>query len=271
MIGQSVQSSTERALVLDVQRRVPASQRAVQEAFTTEHRRPVLVRLPDLRTDTFYHFDEITACAFGDAIAEFAARYGNGRLTLSYSVYGEFQAQQHRLQRIASKVKQLRILTVGAPNRVTTDSSFGVFNTTGTVLAGYRIAIKEGTPSVLFVCRDGASKSGDRQRSLGFFTCDSETVDELADDVELLLRGLTTRFATFERLQLLHETTQRVARELENYSQRMELAIRRAHRRPDLLTPARFNRIVGQAIAKMEQLKEIPRRALRTLAQRQDR
>jgi hypothetical protein len=45
----------------------------------------------------------------------------------------------------------------------------------------------------------------------------------------------------------------------------MELVARRAQRRPDLLTPARFNRIVGQAIVKMEQLKEIPRRALRSI------
>src|SRR5437667_6358556 len=141
MVGQSVQSSIERAVVLDVQRRVPASQRAVQEWFTTEHRRPVLVRLPDLRAATLYHFDEITTCAFCDAVAEFATRHGDGRLTLSYSVYGEFQAQQHRLQRIASKVKQLRVLTVGAPKRVATaDSGFEVFSTTGTALAGYRIA-----------------------------------------------------------------------------------------------------------------------------------
>jgi hypothetical protein len=34
-----------------------------------------------------------------------------------------------------------------------------------------------------------------------------------------------------------------------------------------LLTPARFDRIVRQSIAKMEQLKEIPRRALRGMNQ----
>jgi hypothetical protein len=45
----------------------------------------------------------------------------------------------------------------------------------------------------------------------------------------------------------------------------MEWAVRRAQRRPELLTPARFNRIVGQAIAKMGQLKEIPRSALRSI------
>ena len=45
----------------------------------------------------------------------------------------------------------------------------------------------------------------------------------------------------------------------------MELAIQRARRRPDLLTPQRFERIVSQAIAKMEQLKEITRRALRSI------
>jgi hypothetical protein len=65
----------------------------------------------------------------------------------------------------------------------------------------------------------------------------------------------------------LHQTTQRVARELENHSRRMELVIQRAQRRPDLLTPARVDRIVRQSIAKMEQLKQIPRRALRSLGQ----
>src|SRR5437773_6806560 len=135
MVGQNVQSSIERAVVLDVQRRVPTSQRAVQEAFTTEHRRPVLVRLPDLRAATFYHFDEITACAFCDAVAEFAMRHGDGRLTLGYPVFGEFRAQQHRLARTASKVQQLRVLTVGAPNRVATaNTGLGVSSTTGTPL-----------------------------------------------------------------------------------------------------------------------------------------
>jgi hypothetical protein len=263
MTGRNIQKSTERALVRDVLRHVPAGQRLAQEAFTSVHHRPVLVRLSGVRADTFYHFDEITACAFCDAVADSAVHHGNGRLTLSYSVYGEFQAQQHRLQRIASKVERLRVLTVGAPARVAVgDNGFSICGTTGKVLANYRIAMCEGASPVLFVCREVASN---HQRALGFFTFNIETVDEIADDVEMLLRGLTTRFATFERLQMLHETTQRVARELESYSKRMELAIRRARRRPDLLTPARFDRIVGQAIAKMEQLKEIPRRALRTI------
>ena len=263
MTGRNIQRSAERALVRDAVRRVPSGQRFAQEAFTSEHRRPVLVRLSEVHPDTFYHFDGVSAGAFCDAVVDAAMHRSNGRLTLSYSAYGEFRSQQRRLQRIAGKVERLRVLAVGAPERIAVaDHGFSVYGTTGNVLANYRLAINEGSPRVLFVCREAAS---DRQRALGFFTCDAETVDGIADDIELLVRGLTRRFATFDRLQTLHETTQRVARELESYSRRMELAIRRARRRPDLLTPARFNRIVGQAITKMEQLKEIPRRALRAI------
>jgi hypothetical protein len=90
-------------------------------------------------------------------------------------------------------------------------------------------------------------------------------IEEVADDIEALLRGMARRLDTFERLEKLHQTTQQVARELDSYSRRMQLAVERARRRPDLLTPARFERIVAQAIAKMRQLEEIPRRALRTM------
>ncbi|HUK82232.1 MAG TPA: hypothetical protein VLZ12_06320 [Verrucomicrobiae bacterium] len=263
MKGRNIEKSTEQALTRDVLQRVPPGQRFVQEAFTSDRRRPVLVRLSEMHADTFYYFDEIGACAFCDAIVDSAMHHGNGRLTLSCSVYGEFQSQQRRLQRIASKVERLRVLAVGACGRVAGgDNSISVHGITGTVLANYRIAMSEGVPHLLFVCREAAS---DRQRAVGFFTWDAETIDQIADDIELILRGIAARFVTFERLQMLHETTQRVTRELESYSRRMELAIRRARRRPDLLTPARFDRIVGQAITKMEQLKEIPRRALRAI------
>ena len=121
-------------------------------------------------------------------------------------------------------------------------------------------------PPEQFICREnGQWKALDRQRSLGFFSVDAPLIEEIAEEVELMLRGMVTTLSTFERLETLHQTTQRISRELENYSRRMELAVRRAQRRPDLLTPARFNRIVGQAVAKMEQLQEIPRLALRTI------
>jgi ATP-dependent Zn protease len=88
-------------------------------------------------------------------------------------------------------------------------------------------------------------------------------VDEVADDVDLVVRGAARQMSAFRRLRLLHQTTQQVARELESFSRRMELAIRRAHRRPDLLTPKRFDRIVQQSVAKLEQLKQLPLQALR--------
>jgi hypothetical protein len=155
---------------------------------------------------------------------------------------------------------------VGDPNDAAGNAPrLDVRITNGGILSKYRLALHEGPRPVLFMGREIAARTGPHSRYLGFFTTDAETVDDVADDVDLAARGLARRLATFERLQLLHQTTQKVTRELESYSRRIELAIRRAQRRPDLLTPARFDRIVRQSIAKIEQLKEIPRRALRTL------
>jgi hypothetical protein len=255
-----------REILREMQRRVPVGQRLVQEAFTSDHRRPVLVKINDLRPDTFYFFDEITTCALCDAIVEWTARHGGGRLTVCYSAFGEWRAQQNRLEHLAGRFTGVRVLAVGAPSgRVGGGVGLEVRSNAGTVLVKFRIAMREGRQPVLFIAREMSSRTTDRGRYLGFFTTDAEMVDEVAEDVDMVARGLARRLASFERLQMLHQTTQRVTRELESYSRRMELAIRRAQRRPDLLTPARFDRIVRQSIAKIEQLKEIPRRALRTL------
>jgi hypothetical protein len=261
------QNKLTREFLMEVQHRLPAGRRLVQEAFTTDHRRPVLVRLTQLNGETFYLFNEITAHAFSDAVVEVAARHGGTQLTLSYQFFGEFQAQQRRLQRIAQKLEGICVLAVGqlrTPSELASRVEFR--NIEGNPLTRYRIALSEGSPALAFVCRElPQSKSSDNPRSLGFFTVDPDTVDDLADDIEQVVRGVGFRLDTFQKLELLHETTQRVARELDSYSRRMELAIQRARRRPDLLTPQRFDRIVSQAIAKMEQLKEIPRRALRSI------
>ncbi len=257
--------STQQIL-RDVLARVPAGQRFAQEAFTSDHRRPVLVQLGELRPDTFYLFDELTAGALCDAMVEWAARHGGGRLTVCYSAFGEWRAQRNRLQHLAPRFSSVRVLTVGDPaGHAVNAPPLEVSVTNGGVLSKYRLALREGPRPVLFIGRETTGRGAHASRCLGFFTTDAETVDEVAADVDLAARGLTRRMATFERLQLLHQTTQKVARELESYSRRIELAIRRAQRRPDLLTPARFDRIVRQSIAKIEQLKEIPRRALRTL------
>jgi hypothetical protein len=259
-------SNTARELLRETQRRLPVGRRFVQEAFTSDRRHPVLVKLNDLRPDTFYVFDEIATCAICDTIAEWTARHGGGRLTVSYSAFGEWRAQKKRVQHLAGKFAEVRVLAVGAPSeRVAGDAGLEVRSTAGTPLSKFRLAMREGRPPVLFIAREMSSRASEPGSYLGFFTTDPETVDEVAQDVEAVARGLARRMASFERLQMLHQTTQRVTRELENYTRRMELAIRRAHRRPDLLTPARFDRIVRQSIAKIEQLKEIPRRALRTL------
>jgi chemotaxis protein histidine kinase CheA len=186
-------------------------------------------------------------------------------LTVSYPAFGEFQGQRHRLEHAVSKIGRVRVLTIGHPPPSAGGSGIEVRPTNGSSLSRFRIALKEGQPAALFICEELPGNLPANVRGLGFFTCDAETVDEIAEDIEAVAAGRLRRPATFDRLRQLHQTTQKVVRELESYSRRMDLAIRRARRRPDLLTPARFERIVRQSVAKMEQLKEIPRRALRTM------
>jgi hypothetical protein len=256
-----------RELLQEVRHHVPARTRLIPEAFTIDHRRPVLVKLSDLTPETFYLFDEITAQAFRDAVIEIGGRDGGGRLTVCDPFPAGGGAQEQHLQHVAGKVDRVRVLRVGTANVAAAgDPSMEFRDIAANPLARYSFAIKEGIRPVLFICRrDGRPNTSDTRRTAGFFSVSRSVVEEVADDVELLLRGVATTMATFEELELLHRTTQRVARELESYSRRVEWAVRHARRRPDSLTPARFDRIVGQAIAKMGQLKEIPRRALRSI------
>ncbi len=264
MVTNHAQKNPARTLLVAVQRRIPAGQRFVQEAFTTEHRRPVLVKIGDLSSDTFYIVDDITARALCDAITDLAAQTGGNRLTVSYPFAGELKAVQHRLEHLSSKFDKIRVLANGQAPRVNGGLEFR--NIAGNLLTRFRFALKEGRRPMMFICRDMPRyRATGQTRSLGFFTLNAEIIAEIADDIDLAARGLTNRVTAFDKLEVLHRTTQQVARELESYSRRMDIAISQAKRRPDLLTPARFERIVVQAIAKMEQLKEIPRQALRAI------
>src|SRR5438034_6617720 len=98
---QAARRDGPREILRETQRRVPAGQRFLQEAFTSDHRHPVLIKLNDLQADTFYFFDEVAACALCDAVVWWAARHGGGKLTVSYAAFGEWQAQQKRLQHVA--------------------------------------------------------------------------------------------------------------------------------------------------------------------------
>lgn len=252
-------------LMREVQRRVPARQQLVQEAFTSDHRHTVMVKLSEVSPDTFYWFDERTACACFDAVMDAAVRQTGGRLMVSYTTFGEVEAQIHRLQHAASKLDKVQVLAVGKPNRQLWQGARLEWNSiANTPLARYRLALAETREPFLFIAREEPVRRGKPGRSLGFLSTDVDVVEEMADDVEVLLRGYGGQLEAFEKLRLLHETTQQVSRALESYARRMELAVERAQRRPDLLTPARFERIVTQAIAKMEELKEIPLSALRT-------
>ncbi|MBM3861411.1 MAG: hypothetical protein FJ395_17425 [Verrucomicrobia bacterium] len=253
-------------LLADAQQRLPSGQCVVQEAFATDRTRPVLVKLNELQADTFYWFDEVSATALFDAAIEHAAKRGE-RLTVGHISSAQLTGNYHRLQRVAAKLDQVRILVAGRPGKDLLQSArLQCHTTTGTPLAPYRIALVEGRAPLLFVAREQRARRAGR--SLGFFTTDPDTIGEIADDLDALLRGMRRRFRSFERLEQLHQTTQQVAHELESYSRRLQLAVDRARRRPDLLTPARFERIVAQAIRKMEQLQEIPRRALCTMGKR---
>lgn len=230
-----------------------------------DHRHTVMVKISEIWPETFYIFDDMTAQACTDAVMELSVRHGGGRVLLGLPFYGEVQAQHHRLERVAQKQDSMTILSVGrerSPAGLPSRVEFQ--NIQGSVLTRYRIAINQGLRPFGFICRE-TSSSRTRPASLGFFTMDEDTVEALMSDVESVLRHSRKYLPTFERLETFHQTTQKVARELESYSRRMELAVERARRRPDLLTPARFERIVTQAIAKMEELKELPLRAMRTM------
>jgi hypothetical protein len=257
-----------RQLLVQVCRRLPAGQRFVQEAFTTEHRRPVMVKITDLQPGVFYAFDEISARAFSESVTELAAQHGGSRLTISLPLPGEFQGQRHRLQRLSAKLETIRALVAGdARDEISgLSSNIELIPIRDAPLVHYRIALCEGPQPGLFICREPSRPHiSAAARRPGFFTFDPETVAEVADDVDLAARGMTIRLAAYDKLFRLHQTTQQIERELASYGRRINAAVRQARRRPDLLTPARFDRIVNHAVAKMEELRMISLRALRSL------
>ena len=255
-----------RSLLVDAQRRLPAGHSFVQEAFTSDHRHAVLIKLNELQPDTFYWFDEMATTALFQSVVEAATRNVGGRLTVGYTASDELRAHRHRLQHIASRLEELRVLAPGKPDKdIRQIARLESFNTTGTPLAAYRIALIEGSVRILFIAREQRLAAKSPARSLGFFSGDADIIEEITGDIDGLLRGGGRRLNAFERLEQLHQTTQQVARELESYSRRIQLAVARARRRPDLLTPARFERIVAQAVSKLEHLKDLPIRALRTM------
>jgi hypothetical protein len=255
-----------RELLAEVHRRLPAGQRRVQEAFTTEHRRPVLERLLAAAPDQFYFWDEIPARTFCEAIWDYAGQHGGDRLTILDPFYGEVQTHAHRFQKLARRVQSIRVLSSGDCGALAAQvHGLECRNITGTALTRYRGAVVDGPQPVLFIARESARRGADFGRWLGFFSFDPVILEQLGEEIGAVAHGMARRLATFEKLEALHQTTQQVTRELESYSRRVGKAVELARRRPDLLTPARFNRIVSQAVVKMEELKEIPRRALRNI------
>jgi len=168
-----------RELLGEVRHRVPARTRLVPEAFTTDHRRPVLVKLSDLTPETFYLFDEITAQAFRDAVIEIGARDGGGRLTMCDPFPVAGGAQEQHWQRVAGKVDRVRMLRVGTANVAAAgDASMEFRDIAANPLARYSFAIKEGIRPLLFICRrDGRPNTSDTRRTAGFFSVGRDVVE----------------------------------------------------------------------------------------------
>lgn len=247
----------------DAAARLPLEKAVAQQAFVSERTRPVMVKLSELRAGFFYWFAEMVASALFDATVEHAVR-GGRRLTVGYTSMAQLRAHSHRLQRLAARLEQVRVLVAGdAGSELLRSARLECHNTSRSVLATHRIALVEGGVPVAFVARE--QRVGRSLQCLGFFTGDGELVSEIGDDVDAVLRRMSRRFETFEQLETLHQATQRVASELEQYTRRLQRDVARVRRCPRLLTPARFERIVTQAVQKMEQLKEIPSEALRTI------
>lgn len=251
-----------------VQRRLPAGQHRLQEAFTSDHHHPVWVTINDLQPDTFYLFDDIAARAFADAALEWTTEHSGSRLTVSFTASGELRAALHRLQHLASRLTGIRVLALELPpSPGALPPGVRCHRIRGTPLVPYRLTIGEAPRPILFITRDQPAARGHGQsaRALGFFSFNPEAVANILDDIDQLLQGLGTDLTAFRQLELLHRTTQQVSRQLDSYSRRLDLLLRRAQRRPDLMTPARFNRVMEQAVAKIEELKAISRRALRSI------
>ncbi len=259
-------------LLVRVQRRLPSNQRLVQEAFTSNRHRKVMIRFNELQPDTFYLFGELAARAFHDAVVELAEARGRGVLTVTYPLLGEFRGQRHRIQRLAGKLETVRVLANSREQNISgLDSNFRFVSLTNNPLNKYRLAIHETAQPVMFVSRETTRyEASEGTFSLGFFTFGADLIEEMMDDIFEMERDLSSHLDTFDRLALLHQTTQRINRELENYARRLDQAIQQARRRPDLLTPARFEKIVNHVVVKMEQLKTIPLRALRRMEKKKN-
>lgn len=259
---QALQQRRQELLV-EVQRRLPATRQLIQEAFTTDRHRPVLEKLLAAEPDRFYLFDESVAVSFTESVLELAGRHGGGSLIVSCASEAEFPARQNRLLHLTGKIPAIRVLTVGTVwHSAALPPGMEVNDVSGTILQRCRLAIHEGPRPTVFISR-ALRPAG---RYLGLFSFDGELASQMGDEIELVVRRQTRRLPTLEKLEMLHQTTQRVTRELESYADRVERAVQMARRRPDLLTAARCERIVSEAVRKMEQLEALPRRALRGLS-----
>ncbi|MCS7049554.1 MAG: hypothetical protein NZ483_09725 [Verrucomicrobiae bacterium] len=216
--------TARRALLWEVAQRLPAGRSGVYAV--TGLRRGDVTALPvaGLREDEFYEFEEDAAHMFSEAVIEWAARTGGGRLTVTCPSDGEFRSHRHRWQKIALRFDAVRLLTtdpVDAASDLGTRVEAQPLR--GHPLQSYRLVLREGKNPVVFVARYAAKRGGKRSARLsGFFSFDEGVVGDVAEDVELLRHRAARELTAFVQRELLHRAMLRVHAELESCRNQLE-------------------------------------------------
>jgi len=118
-------------------------------------------------------------------------------------------------QKIAQRVQSIRVLSTSDCGKLATQvRGLECRNITGTALTRYRAALLDGARPALFIAREFG-------RWVGFLRSTRRFWRTSAKEIGAVAHGMARRLATFEKLEALHQTTQRVTRELESYSRRV--------------------------------------------------
>lgn len=232
--------SARRALLWEVSQRVPSGRSGVYVARGLRVAEAIEVPVTKVEEDVFYEFEENTARAFADAVIEWAARTGGGRLTVTCPDDGEFRSHRHRWQKIALRFEAVRLLTV---DPVDAASDLGTRVEAQSLrrhpMQSYRLVLREGKNPVVFVARYAAVRGRRRPIRLGgFLSLDAGVVGELAEEVELFRHRAVRELRTWAERELVHRTTQRVYAELVVCRKQWE-RLRRTTAQPAGKKPAR--------------------------------
>lgn len=214
--------TARRALLWEVAQRLPAGRSGVFRSGTGRGQQPVSVTR--LEEGEFYEFEEPAARAFGEAVIEWAARVGGGRLTVTCPGSGEFRSHRHRWHKIAARFDAVRLLTLDPVNAaLDLGTRVEAESLRGHPLRVYRLVLHEGKRPVVFVARYGRGAGrGRREALVGFFSFDSDVVGDVAEDVEAARHGAARDLGAFVERELVHLATVRVGRELKVCRERLQ-------------------------------------------------